>query len=83
MDNYKPGCENIDDIDDNMDLHERAGLIAQGRDEDGDMQWLGNQKQWNKFRELEFDEENEDKDFDTDARLVGDISDDNREGVIL
>jgi hypothetical protein len=43
-------------------------------------QYTGKQKfsQWAKYAELEQEE-----DFDTDAGLVGDISDDNREGVIL
>jgi len=36
-----------------LDLHEVAGLLFQGIDEDGSKEWLGTKAQWNKFAELE------------------------------
>jgi hypothetical protein len=78
MDNYKLGEENIDDLYDGDELEFEAGLIPVGKDEDGNLEWMGTRKQWDRYSELEQEE-----DFDTDAGLVGDISDDNREGVIL
>ena len=82
MDNYKPGYENIDDLDE-PNLYERAGLTYCGKDEDGLDEWMGTKKQWDRYSELEAEEELGDEPFDTDAGIVGDISDENREGVIL
>jgi hypothetical protein len=35
-----------------VDLHEQAGLLFQGVDEDGRKEWLGTKKQWDKYEEL-------------------------------
>lgn len=34
------------------DLHILAGLVAVGVNEDGDMEWLGNKLQWQKYEDL-------------------------------
>jgi len=44
--------QNIDNIEE-MDLHEEAGLLFQGYDEDGMKEWLGTKAQWKKYEELE------------------------------
>jgi len=40
-------------ISDNHRLHEEAGLLFNGTDEDGMEEWLGTKAQWAKFAELE------------------------------
>lgn len=37
---------------DTMDLHEVAGLLSAGLDEDGDMEWIGSAKAWQRYEEL-------------------------------
>jgi transcription initiation factor TFIIIB Brf1 subunit/transcription initiation factor TFIIB len=34
------------------DLHAEAGLIESGLDDEGNVNWLGTKKQWDKFDEL-------------------------------
>lgn len=34
------------------ELHEEAGLIFTGRDEDGEPTWLGSDRAWQKFNSL-------------------------------
>jgi len=36
----------------NEDLHELAGLTCTGKDEDGDLEWVGTQKQWDRYEDL-------------------------------
>jgi hypothetical protein len=36
-----------------LDLHEQAGLLFQGIDEDGRKEWLGDKKAWDRYEELE------------------------------
>lgn len=36
-----------------IDLHEQAGLLFQGVDEDGRKEWLGTKAQWARYEELE------------------------------
>ena len=40
------------DLPNNEDLHAVAGLIDVGLDEDGNVEWCGTKKQWNKYEEL-------------------------------
>ena len=35
------------------DLHEKAGLVPAGKDEDGEQEWLGTQEAWDRYDELE------------------------------
>lgn len=41
------------------DLHIKAGLQFAGWDADGDMEWIGTDKEWNKFEELDNELPNE------------------------
>lgn len=34
------------------DLHEQAGLIKAGFDEDGEQLWLGTEKQWRLYEQM-------------------------------
>lgn len=48
--------QNIDQdykLSDNHLLHEQAGLLYNGTDEDGVDEWLGTKAQWKKYEELE------------------------------
>ncbi len=36
----------------NEDLHSQAGLTDVGLDEDGNVEWIGTQKQWKEFERL-------------------------------
>ena len=43
--------QNIDNFEE-QDLHEQAGLVDTGIDEDGDVMWCGTDVQWKKYEEL-------------------------------
>lgn len=36
----------------NEDLHSQAGLTDVGLDEDGNVEWIGTQKQWKEYERL-------------------------------
>lgn len=38
-----------------QELHATAGLLSSGVDEDGNIEWLGTKKQWEKYEELAAD----------------------------
>jgi len=48
---YPPNFNPNDNIA--SDLHEEAGLLYQGEDEDGQPMWLGSKKAWDRYAELE------------------------------
>lgn len=52
MDNYPPNVRFKEIGVEESDLHELAGLVDAGIDEDGEQQWLGNSQQWEKYEEL-------------------------------
>lgn len=39
-------------IDHDMDLHHEAGLAYSGMDAEGQAQWIGTDKQWDKYSKL-------------------------------
>lgn len=49
---------------DMKDIHEIAGLVPAGKDEDGEQQWLGTDRNWAKYRKLV-----EDKDEMVDGEI--------------
>jgi len=51
MDTNKPiDRQDVDQVD--YDLHTIAGLTCVGTNEDGELEYLGTQKQWNEYRKL-------------------------------
>lgn len=39
-------------VNTDIDLHEEAGLLCDGVNEDGDLEWIGSDKQWKKYHSL-------------------------------
>jgi len=38
--------------DNDYDLHEQAGLVYWGRNDEGEDEWVGSNAKWNKYSEL-------------------------------
>jgi hypothetical protein len=43
--------QNIDDLNE-QDLHEQAGLVFNGYDEDGLKEWIGSDAKWKRYDDL-------------------------------
>lgn len=50
--NYPPGFNEQKLQNTEIDLHEKAGLICIGIDEDGALEWLGSKEEWEKYYQL-------------------------------
>lgn len=57
MNNLPPDNQDVGNEPLETDLHEQAGLMCVGKDEDGVLEWQGTKAQWNKFEELEANQE--------------------------
>jgi len=42
----------LNDCKRTFELHEEAGLVPAGADEEGNNQWIGTDKQWQRYEEL-------------------------------
>ena len=42
----------LNDSERDFELHEEAGLVPAGVDEEGNNQWIGTDKQWQRYTEL-------------------------------